>query len=225
MRDSAPPQMLLDPDYYRLRYQLAAQLMHRQEKGGGWEPHYATALDILYGERLQTEKRPTKVEAEAEAQALIEDARTTLRFFEKQEQTKRWGLLPVKLTVKQQRLRQFLLRTVVPCLEIVIAAARRNAEGADSEAELSPLRRTIEDQRHRPQLDRAVSYRVLYNLACYEAGGRVPNREATMGYLAQALVQAPADRRQELGKWARKDPSFGALREDPAFEELLSQYR
>jgi hypothetical protein len=225
MRDSAPPKRLLDPDYYRLRYQLAAQLMHRQEKTVGWEPHYATALDILYGERLQTEKGHAGADAESEAQELIEDARTTLCFFEQQERTKRWGLFPVKLTIKQQRLRQFLLRTVVPCLEIVIAASRRRGERSGGEAELVPLRRAIEAQQEGPESRRTVSYRVLYNLACYEAGGRAPNRRATMGYLAHALEEAPADRRHELGKWARKDPSFDALREDPAFDELLSRYK
>jgi hypothetical protein len=221
MRDSAPPSRLFDPDYYRLRYQLAAQLMHRQEEGVGRAIGYATAFDILYGERVQTNER--RAQAEVEAQELIDDAQSTLRYFEQEEMKKKWGLFPVKLTVKQQRLRQFLLHTVVPCLEIVIAASRRRTESG-GEAEIALLRHAVEDQRVKPEPQRTVSYRVLYNLACFEADGEAPNKEATMEYLAQALESAPADRRQELGKWARRDPSFKALQEDPAFKELLSPY-
>lgn len=228
MRDSTLPQRLFDPDYYRLRYQLAAQLMHREETRREGKRRrrvrFATPSDILHGERLPADER--RAPAEAEALALIDDARRALSFFEERVRTKKWGLLPVELTVRQQRLREFLLRTVVPCLEILVAASRRHTgRRSAGEAQLTTLRHAIKDQRRAPKSERSVSYRVIYNLACYEAGGEAPDKATVMEYLRQALDEAPADRRRELGRWAGKDPSFKALHGDPAFGELLSPFK
>jgi hypothetical protein len=135
-----------------------------------------------------------------------------------------WG--PKRLTAGEKKLKQFLSRTLLPCLEILIGGAllylRRFQE---AEAHVAPLRdRAAEND---------LSFRVYYNLACYEAG-RGAKQEGdqssllALQYLGKALRLVSGRRRDELVRWAQKDPSLKPLREErrfrSPFREILSRY-
>jgi hypothetical protein len=214
---------LTDSNYYRLGYQLAAQLMHREESGQRPEARHQTAFEILYGDRKQLRRDP--FDPAGEAEDLIGKAKEVLRWFQDRQETKRWRLFQGKLTIKEERLQTFLRRTVIPCLTIVIAASLRRTDPLGAEKKVAPLRSECEAQLQTRVQKPTISYRAVYNLACYEAGDPEMRKQWVLRYLAAALDLAPGGRRSELGNWARKDPSFGHLRDDPAFKELLKPYK
>ena len=213
---------LVDPNYYRLGYQLVAQMMHREESSQEHKRRCRSAWDILSGDRVESHyDRPGPA---VKAEDLIDDAEAVLRWFDDRRKTKKWRLPRDKLTVREERLERFQRRTVIPCLTIVIAASLRGTRPQESEEKIAPLHTQAEEWHQTKADKRPISYRALYNLACYEAGGDKPSKERVLLYLAAALNEAPGNRRQELGKWAGKDPSFNRFREDPAFQELLKPY-
>jgi hypothetical protein len=215
---------LADPNYYRLGYQLAAQIMHREEIGEKRGALFEKVSDIMYGERKARESY--RSEAQSRAEEIAVDANAFLDWYDyRYRQTRRWGIFPRQPSKRKERLEQFLRRTVLPCLTIVIAASLRRGHPAEAEAKIAPLRRRAEVTRATADKEEPISYRSLYNLACYEAGaGNAAGREAALRYLAEALERAPGGRRQELGRWATKDPSLDPLREMPALEELLEPF-
>lgn len=213
---------LTDANYHRLGYQLAAQLMHRETAVRKRESFFDTALDILYGEREGLAPRGDA--ARRRAMEFAADAEAVVLRFRKQRETKRWLVLRGRLSPREERLEEFLCRTVLPCLTILIAASTRETDPREAERQIAPLRRRAETGETVGHLE-GVSYRTLYNLACYEAGERTAgvSRQA-VAYLAAALEEAPGSRRQELGRWAVKDPSLAPLKGDPGFEELTAPY-
>lgn len=215
---------LADANYHRLGYQLAAQLMHREVAQQKRRPIIEEAFEILYSSRDR--QAPRGDNPQREAKKFAADAMAVIDHYQRKRNQKTWLVLPGKLTPKEERLEEFLRRTVLPCLEIVIAASLRPTDRAGAEAIVAPLRERAKivagGEDHCRYLE-AISYRTLYNLACYETGGE-DSEKGALSYLAAALERAPGARRRELGKWAAKDPSLASLQESATFRELVEPY-
>ncbi len=206
---------LAEPDYYRLGYQLAAQLLnreHAQENKGeaheGWLSGWLR--DLTDGERAE---RPGSREAFDTAAEVLSSARAMSCWYGARDDAPWWRFW-VKLSRKEARLMGFLLSTVEPCLELVIAASVPEAQWTD----LVSIER-LRDKAKAGQL----SYRAVYNLACHEAGDK-GEAALALAYLRLAFRLAPADRRRGLVKWAAKDPSLSPVREEPEFTVLLKTF-
>jgi hypothetical protein len=187
---------IADADYYRLGYQLAAQLMNRAA---------APAADI----RPRRSGAPPIVNDDplAVARQLLDDARIVLRWYgARRRSALRWR----RPGPHEDRLRIFLAETIVPCCAL-IAARRLLALGRAGEAQ--PL---VDEVLQRAASDE-LSYRGYYALACLEAGeGRAGD---AIEYLGRALYKAPRARRAELAEWATRDPAFAPVR--AAVRELV----
>ncbi len=216
---------LNDANYYRLGYQLAAQEMNVEcTLKPQRDSAIPGAMDVLYGEFTRAETSfPGRGRARDTASRFLADAEATLARYDEREGAKGWWPFPDKLTVPEQRLRRFLQRTVIPCLQLVIAASLRDLNPAKAEdwARLVRLAAVAEE----------VSYRGLYNLACFEAGAEEETRvegEGSAGraldYLREALGEAPGNRAVELASWARKDPSLKRLQGTREFERLVDRF-
>ncbi|HEX5374964.1 MAG TPA: hypothetical protein VFW48_02290 [Solirubrobacterales bacterium] len=225
-RDSgARPKYLNDANYYRLGYQLAAQEMNVEcTLKPRRDSDVPRAVDVLYGEFSRAEASTAgRGRARDTASRFLADAEATLAWYDEREKTKWWWPFPDKLTVPERRLRRFLQRTVIPCLQLVIAASLRDREVEKAEEWAQPVRLTATAGE--------VSYRGLYNLACFEAGAEEEIKvegEGSAGraldYLREALVEAPGNRAAELASWARKDPSLKPLQGTRGFEQLVDRF-
>jgi hypothetical protein len=221
-RPLAERKYLADANYYRLGYQLVAQLTHQQEANQTHEPAVEKPLDILYGEWVRG--KSDQIDVEDRANQLLEEAEAVLATYARRRETRKWVIFRNSLTAKEERLEQFLRRTVNPCLTIVLAASIRLRSPAEAEAQIAPLRDRA-NLSGGPGTEEAneLSYRSLYNLACYEAGSAeaLPQNNA-LRYLAAALERAPVPRRVELARWAQMDPSLKSVADTAAFRELMS---
>lgn len=217
---------LNDANYYRLGYQLAAQEMNVEcTLKPQRDSPIPRAMDILYGEFTWAEtSSPGRGRARDTASRFLADAEATLAWYDEREKTKWWWPFPDKLTVPEQRLRRFLQRTVIPCLQLVIAASLRDLNPAKAEDWARRVRLTAVAEK--------VSYRGLYNLACFEAGAEEEETgvegDGSVGraldYLREALGEAPGNRAVELASWARKDPSLKRLQGTREFERLIDRF-
>jgi tetratricopeptide (TPR) repeat protein len=191
---------LVDPDYYRIGYQLVAQRLNTlptHSKGKEKSSAGGGAVDAL---KL--------------ARKLREQSYEVRKWLWRRSQAPGWRLWNSKLTPREQRLFDFLYCTVEPCLDIAIAAAKRHKGQRASGKSLEEL--------HDRAREGTLSYRALYNLACYEAGEK--RDEEALKYLGQVFRKAPGDRAAELFRWAPKDPSLAHLSKSQAFKDLLSEY-
>src|SRR3954447_14984570 len=117
-----------DPNYYRLGYQLSAQLLnseHASEGQGDFK-----VLDVLFG-GVDRGVRPAASKP-AGARIVAERFRkvaiaTMTRYDTQKRSAGRWRFWR-RLEPSEERLRRFLCCTVIPCLELVIAGSLR-AEG------------------------------------------------------------------------------------------------
>ena len=92
----------------------------------------------------------------------------------------------------------------------------------------------------KPKPDEELSYRALYDLACYESlrGDNYPESEPPKGlteadwrtpydqalrWLEMALQRSIGLRRRNLLDWAEGDPTLAGVRNDPTHQELFSQ--
>lgn len=209
---------LAKPDYYRLGYQLSAQLLNRA---------HAVVPVRLPAEREQDLKEAVlrtvlgrdqgapideagAAEALRVADGVLSSAREMSCWYRERERRSKWRFW-ARLDEKDKRMMHFLASTAEPCLELVIAAAAP-LDHFGYWVSIDLLRQRVREGR--------LSYRAIYNLACHEARGGVEIALA-LAYLRLAFRLAPADRRRELVKWAGKDPSLGNLYKDPEFVELL----
>jgi hypothetical protein len=178
---------IADADYYRLGYQLAAQLLNRAA--------IPLAADVETGAPQVVNDDPLAV-----AEQLLADARAVLAWYDARSASwMRWR----RPAPQEERLRTFLAETIVPCCALV--AARRLYQ-LDRRG---PALLFVADVLRRASRG-ALSYRAYYALACLEANtGAVA---AALGHLLRALHDAPRNRRAELAQWAESDPAFQALR-------------
>ena len=192
---------LADPNYYRLSYQLAAQYMSA-----------ALSSDLHDGRHLVGQALETGVR-------LIREAERKRDYLAGRKWSARKWRPWRALDPAEDRLLRFLDRTIVPCAALVVAGAF-DLLGDSEEAE-----RFAEPIRARAA-EADLSYRALYNLACYEAS-RAGTWESSqidvaepgavalaLAYLDEALTQAPDDRAVELARWAKEDPSLQRLEGD-----------
>jgi tetratricopeptide (TPR) repeat protein len=204
-----------DPTYYRLGYQLAAQLMnseHAGEQKGKQSSPGPIAKLLRWPGDAGTGATPKKAQARATAESFERDAQEILERFKGRENAQLFPRCHA-LSETEKRLQTFLKCTVVPCLELVIAACGRDKDEAKSKVKRLELRAKYGD----------ISYRALYNLACYEATDPEPNQDLAFKYLGQALRLAPGDRQRELVRWADEDPSFKRLPKEE-LDELLDPF-
>ena len=194
--DKRRPQ-IADADYYRLGYQLAAQLMNREAAGQDTAGRPLGAPPILHEDPL------------AVAMQLLRDARSMLAWYDRRihHNRLRWRVP----TAQEQRLRTFLAATIEPSCALLAARRLHQLERAD---EATPLVEHVLELARADQL----SYRAYYALACLEANDG-DDRDAIL-YLGRALYKAPRARRDELAEWALQDPAFASVR--AAVEELVA---
>jgi hypothetical protein len=188
---------IVDADYYRLGYQLAAQLMNRAAApAADVRPRRSGAPPIVNDDPL------------AVARLLLDDALIVLRWYRARHGSwMRWR----RPAPHEDRLRVFLAETIVPCCALI--AARRLLQLGRAE-EARPL---VDDVLERAARDE-LSYRGYYALACLEANEGGDAR--AVEYLGRALYKAPRARRAELAEWAQRDPAFASVRE--AVAELVA---
>jgi hypothetical protein len=248
MTVNLPDSHLTEPNYYRLAYQLAAQKTHaylagaERTAGASTEPtnRPQSARDLLMS------REQCLRDAQTSAEELTGEATDMLVLLSAREDSP-WRYMTFRASgASEKRLKEFLSKMVLPSAELLLAGILViRQEGTRAEELAQPIR---------GQLARAdLSYRVAYNLACYEVamaglslvenGHQVailePESLADMHMLLalfalrEALSGAPGGRRQELGRWAMRDPALEALRDASSstsvtyagqFFELLEQY-
>lgn len=245
----APHELLLDPTYYRLTFQLAAQRANRicDEKGVG---------------RRSSDERGKALRDAAE---LAENVQRTLAWLDWVEMNSTWQWRRL-LTPKERRLQRFLLATVRPSIELLTAGLQiydNGAESADERVDRLLRRRGSVAVIYAPVTRWARvevipwSARALYSLACYEcahakhvAGGEcrsrlhkelmaATGREAREGgddaelvavwALRQAFRVAHDRQRREFVRWSQDDPALRFVREhprtEPDFKALITRYQ
>lgn len=244
---------LSDPNFYRLHYQLAAQslndaLLRRNDTPPSETPHpaepsesppHAESEDRVA--QLERESRELAEEAARVAKELAgskarnnikvalshaEDldaivSATIKRLHNVTREKTKWRRFRT-LTAQQLRLKRFLEETVQPCGELVVAGARAALGDPDRDKRLaSRIRDSV--------LKGNLSYRVAYNLACYELAflDKDTAEESwalALDALRVAFRDAPNQRqRTALVAWARKDPALKPISEFPDFEKLLQR--
>jgi hypothetical protein len=189
------------PNYYRLGYHLAAHKVHADRaRVQGTSPGDDAS-------RFATEK-PIP-DAGQLTEQLVADATSMIDWFRERRRLRRhwWRKLYVaELRTDEQRLLAFLDKSVLPCAEILLAAIDRKPDGVKR---VKQIEQAVKDNPN------AVTYRAVYNLACWHAED--PNasanrlNESALRYLHQALTGAPRVRAPELARWADRDPSLQAL--------------
>jgi hypothetical protein len=178
---------IADADYYRLGYQLAAQLLNMHATAstgpappGTPVPEHDDALDV--------------------AEQLLRDARTMIGWWHERSETRlRWR----RPAPHEYRLRTFLVETIEPCCAL-IAARRLLQLGREDEAQ-PHLAHVLRHAR-----EGTLSYRAYYSLACLQAN--TADADGAIASLGRALHGAPRDRRQQLAEWALSDPAFASIR-------------
>lgn len=185
--DARRPQ-IADADYYRLGYQLAAQLMNRNAAGQNAAPRPLGAPPIVADDPL------------AVALALVRDAQSMLAWYGRRRRMRlRWR----RPTAQEERMQTFLAATIEPSCAL-LAARCLHQLGRDDEAA------ALLD--HVLALANAgeLSYRAYYALACLEANDG--DGDDAILYLGRALYEAPRARRDKLAEWALSDPAFASVR-------------
>jgi hypothetical protein len=180
---------IVDADYYRLGYQLAAQLMNRAAApAADRRPRRSGAPPIVDDDPLALARR------------LLDDAQIVLRWHHARHASwMRWR----RPAPHEDRLRDFLAETIVPCCALIAA---RRLHQLDRPGEAQPLVDEVLERAARGQL----SYRGYYALACLEANDGAG--ADAIEYLGRALYKAPRARRAELAEWAQNDPAFASVR-------------
>ena len=200
---------LFDVNYYRLGYQLAAQRANWSLRTGNPED----AVDRL-------------VAAVGAAQRVTADATTALNELAARATKRRWlGMRAGVLSPREQRLQRFLGETVRPSAAIVAAGSMLLLDDVEASRALSePVLEQLENNR--------LSYRALYNVACYFTAIAFTQRSddfsAALDVLRKSLLAAPSRSRQPTAHWARTDPSLGPMRESRGyaqpFTDLLDRF-
>lgn len=198
-----------EADYFRIGYQLSAQLLNAE----GQSEEVAVVLEAPLSHQGAAAAVPASTGARTVAEELSCEAGEVLAWYALR-QSRPWAFWR-RLSKKEKRLQAFLSRTVKPCLELVRAASARCEGGGHVDIYVDPLREDAAAGR--------LSYRALYNLACFEAGAGENRRQQTLNYLQEALREAPADRVEELSAWGERDPALKGVKEEDGFAKLIEQ--
>lgn len=206
------PLHLEDPNYFRLGYQLAAQRLNAALR------HHA--------DPRSSDWLAQSVEAAAE---VIADANRVLSYYG-EHPVRRLPWRRRRPSPPEERLRRFLSGSVIPGARLIQADARsrqKNAPGPDTDDPNEIVRKL---RTHAAK----YSYRVHYNLACYEANwqsddpGEISEMHSNaLADLHKALQLSWGHQRQEIVEWSQADPSLASLRKESraAFQTLILQYQ
>ena len=190
---------LADPNYYRLGYQLAAQLLNQRLDS---RPHSARN-DLAQQVRSRPPSDPATV-----ATTLRDDADATLTWFRSRPKKNRlWVPWANPLEPHERRLMEFLEQTVAPCSRLVRAAALAK----DGEDEVA--KREVEAVVAAADAGK-VSYRTHYALACWYARPGNGLQGDAIEHLLIALERAPKGSNHDLTEWSVRDPALASLRKD-----------
>jgi hypothetical protein len=207
---------LRDPNYYRLGYQLAAQLLNGSLVG--MVPPPDTRLPE-HAQGLVDDQGITP------ASHVIEGARRMVQWYEHRARKARYRPWVRKLSPTELRMMRFLSETVEPSSELLIAHALL-LQGRKTEAE-GVVRRVRSGRR--------LSYRAHYNFACYEAGrAKIASSypegadvedalQESFDHLTSAIEGAPPEKQGDLARWAKDDPALKPLVE--ANKRFAAQFR
>lgn len=210
---------LLQPNYYRLSYQLSAQLLNSEHPTGKRVKRVRLSKErldpgsVLHGQTGRRACGDNLTRARIEAESAKIEAEQVLLWLQSREKGVRRILQPLDRVEK--RLRDFLRRTVVPCLDLVIASSLRTTNPDEAYKRVAPLREAAAGN--------SLSYRALYNLACFEAGKKDTSAQA-LALLRRALREAPEERQRELALWAATDPAFRPLKRAKDLDGVLDAY-
>lgn len=214
---SALPAYMTEPNYYRLAYQLASQKANwlvsaRKQRGG-------TSVGA---------EAPTPRDVFDAVDDVVTTARGVLAVYSVEGSRRRWrGLLgPRRFSPSERRLLRFLETTIIPSSLLIAAGTYLLVGDVESGEDIAASIRA-------QAADGSLSYRSLYNLACYEAtaslnGDRVRfHGEAALAALRVSLRGADPRLRAELARWALVDPTLARLRERPfaaLFQATMARY-
>jgi hypothetical protein len=241
---------LLEPNYYRLAYQLTAQRANAllTPQAGAADPPAVVAIE-------------KQAEALVDARRLSEYVERALTHLDDVYATSAlpWRRLP---RTQERRLYRFLLSTVRPSVEIIVAGLELlSGDEAAADARIDALMRrrggTIAEWHGVLRGSRVIvtrwSFRPYYNLACFEATrhgdkgrrqlrdrlldqtgrppGPPPDREVPdvgLWALHQAFRLANDHHRREIVRWALADPSLAPIRDGDRtkleFAALVERY-
>src|SRR5262249_9821632 len=139
---------------------------------------------------------------------LEQKAKAVLTSYRRKERVRRARRLWFrrKLSRQEKRLRSFLRETVVPSTDVVWAAAARPEHSLIFAASiLADVRRAAGGQNGK------LSYRVFYNLACYDASQN-DDDDLALDELQEAFRRSGGGGRLlELHRWAQLDPALRSL--------------
>jgi hypothetical protein len=223
------PHHLRDANFYRLRYQLAASLIH-YEIGSAPTRSRRRRENAPLEETLSRVASIENVEAAGsavEAAAYLQrQAGQTLEVLDSEIERShlRWYASWRRPLPRDVRLAHFLRWTVIPCADLLLAGAEILNDHDEVAARIFTA---VERAPHRKQ----YSYRVDYNLACYlttEASARHARddwEELALESLGRALRRAQGTARTHMGRWARLDPSLALLgqRRKAEFELIIAE--
>jgi hypothetical protein len=199
--------VLDDQDFFRLGYQLAALQLNAA----------FSDQEIRVDGRLLSRYALLDLSLRT-ADEVLHASQSLLVFYEAITRRRRWrpDRWQPKLEPRQRRLERFLVRTVIPSTEVMVAGALRALDRREEADQL------VSAVRARP----ALSYRVYYNLACFEATASEDRDEAALDDLRTALRLAFGAKRTRLVEWARVDPSLESVRRNrtDVFKALLDRY-
>jgi hypothetical protein len=239
----------IDPNYYRLSYHLAAQRVNwfaeagvgaLQNVPGEFLEHGEDVLEQLaqeappgvvdlLGQIREAFEHIKRLERAIEgAKTLIAEANEAIELVE--AGVRRRALPDRSPNPGEERLLRFLKRTVEPCAQVLLAGGEFfRGQREEAEARVTGLRARPESR---------FSYRVHYNLACYEATRAAveddpdvsdARLDRSLEDLRAAFRKAGGQTEVELIQWAETDPSLAPLqtseRHASDFQALLKVYR
>lgn len=223
MRNPASTQRFLtDPNYYRLGYQLAAQLLNRELALREDEPHYESLSGR--GDEPGDDPRVSELFTDplAIAERLLVDTDSMLAWYRDRLARAKWRPWVRAVQPHEQRLITFVSGTVEPCAHLIAAAVLLERGVTDPERVEGHVDAVMERAR-----GNELSYRGYYGLACWHARlFRASDDRAflqrALGDLRTALSKASHKRAVELARWAVRDPSLRVVRRSdrPAFNAL-----
>jgi hypothetical protein len=197
---------LADPNYYRMAYQLAVELI----KNPGEDPKAPDPKTIV--------------------KQLLDDADLMITWYKRREYLGE-GQWWKRLDSQEKALLRFLEETIVPCLQIIRAVIDPEPDPPATAAEVKRQVKILREEAD----TRKLAYRPLYNFAWYEAeeSKKEESRKAeddeaeekaeqahtrAVTYLLAAVRKAPARRRKALLERADHDKSLESVVDDAEFQ-------
>ena len=215
------PAYLSEPNYYRIRYQLAASMLNAESdsqptKSDTWAQRESLVLQVT-ATTMGVHGTDGPVEA---ARSLVDEALATLKLLDEADAVRRQRFLRFrrKAPPDETRFATFLRQTILPCAQLVLAGAL--------DVEVEPGAGLHNYELVRESLDeKLTSYRAYYNSSCYLASSPAADdwSARALSDLRISLRLAQGSERAQLASWAERDPSLTNLRnaEETGFRDAV----